>query len=441
MTNIVERATQISQQAEEAEPLLSHQLYDTVRKFTQDTAKDLKDAQNELLSRGPMTRSLFDLLRNDSEQGAAKLEEITSEMLRLGFLPQAGRMGERARSGIENLKKGVERAAESVLGDDTEELRLAQRQLDDLASQLGREIAEGQGKQGQTNSVGEGMKPGEKQTKGGEQASSDTNASSQMAQASGKPANQQSPGQGRGQQASQNGGRQPSASSQGEGSQEGSGPPQDAQAQSPSSQPGKGSSQPGEGSGPPSGSEANQPGEGSTRSPQLAQNSRAQQPGRGARGSQANQGSPGANGGDPTDANLAAGAGGGGRNWNWEQLRSESARRQDAPITGEDFSGWSDRLREVEELIDEPDLRDNVAKARERARLARQDFKQDRKKPDWAVLQLQVMKPLTEVRDRIADELARRESRDALVPLDRDPVPNRYSDLVRRYYEGLGKDK
>lgn len=98
-------------------------------------------------------------------------------------------------------------------------------------------------------------------------------------------------------------------------------------------------------------------------------------------------------------------------------------------------------MREVEELIDEPDLRDDVAKARERARLIRQDFKRDRKKPDWAVVQLQVMKPLTEVRDRIAEELARRESREALVPLDRDPVPNRYSDLVRRYYEELGKEK
>ena len=51
------------------------------------------------------------------------------------------------------------------------------------------------------------------------------------------------------------------------------------------------------------------------------------------------------------------------------------------------------------------------------------------------------MKPLTEVRDRIAEELARRESRQALVPIDRDPVPNRYSDLVRRYYEQLGKEK
>ena len=46
-----------------------------------------------------------------------------------------------------------------------------------------------------------------------------------------------------------------------------------------------------------------------------------------------------------------------------------------------------------------------------------------------------------EVRDRIADELARRESREALVPLDRDPVPTKYSDRVRRYYEELGRSR
>jgi hypothetical protein len=138
---------------------------------------------------------------------------------------------------------------------------------------------------------------------------------------------------------------------------------------------------------------------------------------------------------------LQAGAAGGARNWNWDRLRGESVRREEAPITGEGFNSWSDRLREVEQLLDEPDLRDDVTKARERARLARQEFKRDRKKPDWAVLQLQVMKPLTEVRDKIADELARRDSREALVPLDRDPVPNQYSDLVKRYYEELGKQK
>src|SRR5207244_1535618 len=82
------------------------------------------------------------------------------------------------------------------------------------------------------------------------------------------------------------------------------------------------------------------------------------------------------------------------------------------PLAGGDFEPWSVRLRAIEEVLEFPDLRNQVATARERARLVRQDFKRDQKKPDWAVVRLQVMKPLIEVRARIADELARRESAD-----------------------------
>jgi len=45
---------------------------------------------------------------------------------------------------------------------------------------------------------------------------------------------------------------------------------------------------------------------------------------------------------------------------------------------------------------------------------------------------------LAEIRDRVAEELARREKPDSIVPIDRDPVPTRFSELVRRYYEKLG---
>ena len=97
-------------------------------------------------------------------------------------------------------------------------------------------------------------------------------------------------------------------------------------------------------------------------------------------------------------------------------------------------------LREVEELVDTPSLRTEVARARERARQMRQDFKRNQKKPDWATVRLQVLKPLVEVRNEINEELARREPQENLVPIDRDPVPGRYSELVRRYYEQLGKE-
>jgi hypothetical protein len=43
-----------------------------------------------------------------------------------------------------------------------------------------------------------------------------------------------------------------------------------------------------------------------------------------------------------------------------------------------------------------------------------------------------------ELRDRISQELQKRESKKALVPIDRDPVPAPYAEQVRRYYERLG---
>ena len=114
---------------------------------------------------------------------------------------------------------------------------------------------------------------------------------------------------------------------------------------------------------------------------------------------------------------------------------------QPSPLTGEDYARWADQLRDVEEMIEDPRLRNDVATARERARRIRQDFKRDRQKPDWAVVRLQVMQPLAEVRKKLLEELARRENQEPMAPIDRDPVPTQYSDLVRRYYESLGKDK
>ena len=65
----------------------------------------------------------------------------------------------------------------------------------------------------------------------------------------------------------------------------------------------------------------------------------------------------------------------------------------------------------------------------------------ERKKPDWAVVELEILKPLVEVRQQVRDELRRRSADDQLAPIDRDPVPDRFAELVRRYYEELGRDK
>jgi hypothetical protein len=89
-------------------------------------------------------------------------------------------------------------------------------------------------------------------------------------------------------------------------------------------------------------------------------------------------------------------------------------------------------------MIDEPDLRNEVAQALDRARALRADFYRHSKGPEWNLLQSQVIKPLVEVRQRLAEELARRDA-SKVAPLDRDPVPGRYQELVSRYYQSLGQ--
>src|SRR5438093_13487274 len=101
------------------------------------------------------------------KRDGVKSVELTSEMLRQGLLPQARQAGDRAASAVSDLKRGIERAAEKVLGDDTEALRLAQQQLDKLTQQIEREIAQGQ-RSGTTNgqTQGDGKRPQPAQSEG-----------------------------------------------------------------------------------------------------------------------------------------------------------------------------------------------------------------------------------------------------------------------------------
>jgi hypothetical protein len=364
MSDLVERATQISQQAENAEPLLSRQLYDSVRKIAQDDAKTVKDTRQQLLEEGMLTRSLNDRLQKSTErEGGGKTLELTSELLKQGYLPQAGRAAQQASAGIDELKRGVERAVENVLGDDAEALKLAQSELDKVTEQLTREMKRAQsgaeeGKAGEAD-------PGQLQAPGADKPGDQRQAGTTQTTPGGEALAGQNPGQ----------------------------------------EPGAGRGDPANRAGRPSplaGADTNRAG---------TENGAAQPGGR------------------------------------LEELMSGETRRgpygggYGGPIMGNDFGAWADRLRDVEELVDQPGLRDAVANARERARLLRQEFKRDQKKPDWAVVQLQILKPLIEVRARLGEELARRDSKDALVPIDRDPVPSLYTESVRRYYEELGKDE
>jgi len=125
---------------------------------------------------------------------------------------------------------------------------------------------------------------------------------------------------------------------------------------------------------------------------------------------------------------------GGNQSGQWDRIDPNG------PFTGSDFRQWSDRLRDVEEMLTERELRDEAARVRDRARSIRAEFKRHGKEPQWDLVQQQITNPLTELRKHLSDKLAQLQSDEALVPIDRDPVPSRFAELVRRYYENLGGD-
>ena len=95
-----------------------------------------------------LPKPIYDALR-DKEKGSVENSlGIASELLDKGVAPLAEKVEQLARQQIDQLRQGVERAAESVLGDDTEALRRAKRELDDLARQLENELGAGEPKAG-----------------------------------------------------------------------------------------------------------------------------------------------------------------------------------------------------------------------------------------------------------------------------------------------------
>jgi hypothetical protein len=111
-----------------------------------------------------------------------------------------------------------------------------------------------------------------------------------------------------------------------------------------------------------------------------------------------------------------------------------------APLAGGlGFREWSDRMRDVEEMVGDPQLRAEAARIRERATALRAQIKASGQAPDWQTVQTMVVRPLADLRDEISREILRRDNSAAKVPVDREPIPPAYADQVRRYYERLGE--
>jgi hypothetical protein len=399
LDELLGRMRKTVEDAEETEPLLAKELFDTVRKANE---KAIPDAL----------------------QGAEQLVDA-------GVPEEAARSSRQAGEGMTQLREGVERAARSVLGDETEALRRAQGELDELADAINREIAQATGRDvnAQTRDRDRASDGANRNGQNGaSRPSADGQARSEQGQQGEPEQGDPQAGQRQGGQQAGEPGQQKSQSGQrgapGKGQQNGRGQGQrQRQDQQQDAGPGE------------------QPGDGDQQGQASGQGQRRQGPLRGGNANANPAGAGGQPGGEQDRQGGAQRDGGGTRRRGIDGLLDGVPNGPGGPITGEGFRQWSDRLRDVEELLDDPNLRAEAARIRDRARGAREEFKRHAKVPDWTKLQQLVADPIRELRDRVAEEVRRRASPDALVPIDRDPVPPQFSEGVRRYYERLGSGR
>ena len=93
-------------------------------------------------------------------------------------------------------------------------------------------------------------------------------------------------------------------------------------------------------------------------------------------------------------------------------------------------------------MVDDSELRSRAERIRDRARDVRVELIRNSKQPQWALVEEMIAEPLRELRRDVQEELVRRSAdQNALVPLDRDPVPDEFAGAVERYYENLGSGR
>lgn len=431
-----------------------------------------------------LSQTLYDAVRKAHTGGIGENLEETRDYARMGERSHAQEAERKVTKAVEELHKGVEKAAESILGSETEALRMARAELDSLI----KEIKEGEPSDQQRPAQAGGQeKPApsrsQAQAAGGGQpdqeqaerdsksggASRPTRESSQLVAADqpGRPSDEQRPGAANAAaEAKEEAANQTAESSKGSGAGKNAGgkgqrhpaePGQQAsradQGREPGTEPGQGtqtaSSQSGapdqasaQGQGRRSGTgqseehpSASSPGMGRQRSELATSDVPDDRGGTGGRegGLRRNLGAEGRRGSE-----LRGGGGGGEGGMFFD---SPDQIEDASPLTGSGFDRWVDRLRGVEESLSQPELRNEAARVMDNARAMRTEYRRNNMAPQAGSILARITQPLAELRDRVTEELAKRDAANSLAPVDRDPVPQPYRDLVRRYYSELGEGK
>ena len=108
-------------------------------------------------------------------------------------------------------------------------------------------------------------------------------------------------------------------------------------------------------------------------------------------------------------------------------------------MTQSGYETWRDRLADLEAVVVDPNAQSAVARARRAGTEMRKDIKRHSKEPDSERIQLELLNPLAEAATELDARLRELDREDPLAPVGRDPVPDRYTEIVRRYFEELGE--
>ncbi len=434
--------------------------------------EDMKRVSEQAEGNNPLLhRRLYEAVREAKTGGLEEHLDEARMQSRYGQRVEAQDAERKANTLVDQLQQGVENAAESVLGSETEALRMARTELDKLileAGQKGQSSQPGQDAEkaqasaispkadskpsdeskGEAEAAGQqpGDKPSEMAVKEPEDKGSPSGQPSKQSPKGDAKGEGKEPGQMAGNELGQSkGGEQPGLSL-GRGQKLG-----EQQANAPSGQGGQEGKQPGQGK---------QPDESPGQMAQGEGQGQGQQPGQ--PGSPSGKGvqSAGRPGASPSESKQggaqqlsanrspqqqpggrernSAGGGGGGEDGGAFFFDQGVETQDTRPLSGSGYDQWTDRLRNVEELLSQPELRNEAAKVLDNARAMRIDHERNDAAPQVDHLQMRILNPLVELRDRVAEELAKRDTKNPMVPVDRDPVPPAFRELVKRYYQELG---
>ena len=358
---------------------LANQIEEQQRK-TQSLMEEMKRVSEQAEVAEPLLhRHLYEALRTAQSQGIDENFDEASMQSSMGDLPKAQNAERKATKAVEELERGVEKAAESILGNEGEALRMARNELDRLIKEV-----EG-GEEGQERQEGQGAESGEPSSPG-------------------KPE------------------RQTESDQKGQGGREGQEPKQEEGKGGSPGTPGQPTSPDQQGKEPPSGAPA----------PSGSQGQQGQQRQQGQATPSGQPTAPGSSTPSPPQSDSSSG-------WFFDSPGDGgSAGQSSNPISGDNWNDWSDRLRNVEDILTRPELRNDAARIMDEARNLRIDSRRNDEPPQVDHLKLRIIKPLVELRDRVAEALAQKDSQRPQLQLDAAPVPERYREQVRRYAEQLG---